>query len=178
MAGAASIFSEREGGTMTTAETVMDEEVAGWSIEAEHVQKVLAFIRKRGARGVTAEELVEWDARHGKRLFQWDDRAAAAAWRVHQARLFLNSFRGVFDRMRVRKFIHVPGGEATGHAEGGAYLDSAVISADEKLRAWAIGDLTGRLARLASELKFWRLTEAERAAVFARMEMELTGEPV
>jgi len=152
--------------------TEQDEEVQNWSLNADHVQACLKYIQQRGAKGVTAEELVKWDAQHGKQLFSWNETKAADAWRVHQARVFLNTFRGVFDRMRVRKFIHVPSNAATGR-ERDSYMDATIISSDVKLRAWAIADLTKRLARIASELKFWKLSESEREAVLAQLAASL-----
>jgi len=155
----------------------IDDEQQTWSLNADHVQDVLRFIRRRGAKGVTADELVTWDATHGKRLFCWDEAKAAHEWRVQQARVFLNSFRGVFNRMRVRKFQFVPGGEETGRADG-AYLDTETISQDAKLREWAIGDLTRRLKSTASELRFWKLTEEERLTIMRQLDEALTEQLV
>lgn len=154
----------------------MDEwdEQTTWSMNADHVQRVLKFIRKRGKQGVTPEEIVAWDAAHGKRLFCWTDREAAAQWRLHQARMFLNCFRGVIDRMRVRQFINVPAGEETGLSER-IYLDTQVISDDAKLRAWAIADLTRKAKVLMSELRFWKLSDAERAQVLDQLSEALTA---
>lgn len=145
-----------------------------WSLNAPYVQRALGFIRRRGKRGVTAELLVQWDAQNGRRLFCWRNEEAAALYRLHQARLFLNSFRGVFERMRLRRFINVPAGDETGLTQG-VYLDAETISQDERLRQWAIRDLTSRGRSIASELLFWKLSESERGDVLKAWEAALTG---
>ena len=88
--------------------------------------------------------------------------------------MFLNCFRGVIDRMRVRQFINVPAGEETGLSER-IYLDAQVISDDAKLRAWAIADLTRKAKVLMSELRFWKLSDAERAQVLDQLSEALTA---
>jgi hypothetical protein len=149
-----------------------DEEQQNWSLNSDAVQSALRWIRKQGKKGITAEALVAWDAKNGKRLFRWDDKRAAADWRVHQARMFLNSFRGVFERMRVRKFMQIPANEQTGLEES-VYLDTRTISEDQKLRQWAIDDLTRRMQKIASELKFWKLTDEERGRILLLLEQSL-----
>lgn len=151
-----------------------DEEMQSWSLDSDYVQRALSFIRKRGARGVTAELMVQWDSRNGRKLFNWNDQQAAEEWRLHQARRFLNSFRGVFERMCIRKFIHIPEGEETGLTEG-RYLDVETISRDDKLRTWAIGDIMRRIERQASQLQFWRLEEAEREAIISQFRSWMNG---
>lgn len=151
-----------------------DPEIQTWNLHADHVQAVLKWIRGHGRRIIKPEALVHWDFKHGQRLFDWNDRDAAEQWRVHQARLFLNSFRGMFDNMRVRFAQRVPANEATGLREGG-YLTTEVISADAKLRAWAIGDITRRMKMLASELPFWNLAEQERALILEEMATAMQG---
>lgn len=151
-----------------------DDETQNWSLNADSVQAALMFINQRGTKGVTTVQLVRWDETHGKKLFTWNDEKAAHDHRLNQARLFLNSFHGVFRRMRVRKFMKVPEGELTGR-ETGAYLDTKIISEDEKMRAWAIGDLTRRIVKMTSELRFWKLTQEERTTILTQLEVALQG---
>lgn len=153
----------------------LDEEQQTWAINSDAVQAILKFIHKRRHKGVLAIDLVNWDASHGKRLFCWDETKAAHEWRLQQARVFLNSFRGVFDRMRVRKFIHVPGNEETGRDEN-AYIDTTIISQDAKLRTWAIADLAKRAESILSEMRFWKLTEAERQHILVQLETAMRGD--
>jgi len=161
----------RKGMTMEPT-TDFDDEQQNWSLNSDAVQAALRFIRKQGKKGVTAEDLVAWDAKHGKRLFRWNDERAAQDWRIHQARLFLNSFRGIFERMRVRKFMQIPANEDTGLTTA-VYLDTQTISEDTKLRGWAIDNLTRKMQSLASELRFWKLTDDERVRVLAMLEASL-----
>jgi hypothetical protein len=160
--------------SVTAADLGLTEEQS-WTLHSDAVQSALAYIKSRGKTGITAEELVTWDAAHGKRLFTWAQEDAAQQWRIQQARVFLNSFRGVIDRMRVRMFRRVPAGEETGLAAA-AYLDTQTISEDMLLRTWAISDLTKRIKKLGSELKFWKLTESERQKVLVELEAVLSSE--
>lgn len=149
------------------AEQLDEQYEQSWSIETPAVRKAVSFIRSRGGT-VTADELVAWDAKHGRRLFNWNTEAAAADWRLYQARLFLNSFRSVIDGMRLRAYINVPAGEETGREEK-AYVALSVISADQRQRAWAIKSIVRRMKVLASELRFFKLEAAERDAVIAEL---------
>lgn len=151
---------------MSIVSAASAQEPTTWSASAPHVRKAIAFVKRRGS--VTADELVAWDLAHGRRLFQWDDPAAAEAWRLHQARLFLNSFRGYFENMRVRAFIHVREDSDAAIAESG-YVTVEAIAAHPGMRAQVIDDITRRMKMLASELRMWRLTSSERAALFARL---------
>lgn len=141
-----------------TAETT-DPIVTRWGTASPHVQRALAFINKRGA--ITAEELVEWDRTHGRRLFTWDDEQAASFARLHEARLFLNRWRGQFENMLLKKFTHVRKDEEA-DIETSAYFTSETISNHPGMRAQVIADIVKRGKRLASQLKFWKLSDAER----------------
>jgi hypothetical protein len=137
-----------------------------WRASAPHVRKALAFLKRKGA--VTADELVAWDRDHGRRLFNWDDSSAANDWRRHQARLFLNSFRAVFEGMRVRAYIHVHEDEEAGIGAS-EYVNIEAIAQHPGMRAQVIDDITRRMKMLASELKMWKLTPKERDDLFARL---------
>lgn len=157
---------------MTTADD-QSQEPATWRRDTPHVRKAVAFIRRRGR--VTAEELVDWDRRNGRRLFDWDDPAAAEEWRKHQARIFLNSFRAQFENMRVRAFIHVREDAAAGIDEDSYYTIEA-ISQHEGMRAQIIGDVTRRMTSLACELRMWDLSDGEQAKLFERLREAMGGE--
>jgi len=137
-----------------------------WPGADSHVRKALKFIAQKGA--VTTEQLVEWDAKHGRRLFCWDDAEAGAQYRLQQAVWFLNRFRARFEGMRVRAFIHL-----RENVEGGidrdAYYTVATISENPAMREQVVQDITRRMTSLAGELKMWRLDEAERAGLFERL---------
>lgn len=137
-----------------------------WSGSSPHVRKALAFIKAR--RTVTAEDLVAWDATHGRRLFDWDQPHAAEEWRRQQARAFMNRFRAQFENMRVKAFIHIRADIETGIDES-AYVVIEDISQHEGMRQQVINDIIGRMKRLASELRLWRLSEAERTQVLRRL---------
>lgn len=137
-----------------------------WGASAPHVRRALAFIKQKGT--VTADELVAWDRDHGQQLFDWNDPSAAEDWRHHQARLFLNSFRAVFEGMRVRGFIHIRKDEETNIGESG-YVHVEAITQHSGMRAQVVGDITRRMRMLASELKMWKLTAEERADLFRRL---------
>lgn len=137
-----------------------------WQRISTDVRKALKFIKGKGA--VTAEQLVEWDATHGRRLFTWDDEEAASEWRLQEARFFLNRFRRQFEGMRVRAFIHVRE-DAEAGIDRDAYYTVETISNHTGMRDQVVADISGRMTRLAGELKLWRLTIDERAALFARL---------
>jgi hypothetical protein len=158
------VRNNERGDKMTDRTIESDNELQTWRLDADHVQAVLKYIRKRRGPGVTAEELVQWDLQHGRRLFNWNDAEAAHEWRLQQARCFINSFRGVWERTKIRLYRHVPANEETGRTHA-AYLDVQTIAEDPKLREWAIADLTKRIAVLGGELAFWKLHRREQAAV-------------
>ena len=147
-----------------------------WSADLPQVRRALRFIKGRGARGVTAGELRDWDAAHGRKLFNWDDPAAADEYRLVQARMFLNRFRGMFDNMRVRAHIFVRGDAEKG-IERGAWRTVEVISSDRNMRAQVVADITKRMESLASELAMWKLAASERTELFKRLEAAMSGEP-
>lgn len=144
-------------------ESVESDEAAGWNAAAPHIRKMIQFVKRRGR--VTAEELVEWDRAHGCRVFDWNDTSAAEEWRKQQARCFLNSFRRVFEGMRVRAFIHVREDETRQIAESG-YVTVEAISAHAGMRDQVIEDITRRMRMLASELRLWKLSRPERDKLF------------
>lgn len=49
------------------------------------------------------------------------------------------------------------------------YFGVEAIADDPAMRAQVIDDLTRRMRMIASELRFWKLTDAEQAALFARL---------
>ena len=151
---------------MTTALAQADDSALTWRASAPHVRKALAFVKRKGS--VTASELVAWDAAHGRRLFDWDNASAAADWRDHQARLFLNRFRQVFEGMRIRAFIHISE-DASAGIDASAYVDIETIAAHAGMRAQVIEDIGRRMRMLASELRMWKLSRDEQAALFARL---------
>lgn len=143
-----------------------------WKRNLPHVRKALAFIRQRGA--VTAAELVEWDFRHGRRLFTWDQDKAADEYRMMEARFFLNSFRARFDGMRVRAFIHVREDESR-QIDRDAYCTIESISQHQGMREQVIENVTKRMESLAAELRMWRLTRAEVRVVFRKLWVAING---
>lgn len=144
-----------------------------WSVSAPHVRNVLKWIKKRGM--VNAEDLVEWDRTHGRKLFNWDDPAAAEEYRKHEARLFLNRFRGMFDGMRVRALIHVSADDISIPESG--YFTVEAIAADVSMRAQVVDDIMRRMRMLASELRMWKLSPAEQADLFTRLAEAMSGKP-
>lgn len=143
-----------------------------WSRNTPHVRKALAFLKRRG--NVTADELVAWDARNGRRLFDWDDPSAAGEWRKQQARMFLNRFRGKFDGMRVRAIIHVREDEEN-QIDKSAYYTVETISQHKGMRDQVVGDITRRMKSLASELKMWNLSHAEQGLLFDQLREAMNG---
>ncbi len=143
-----------------------DSTTTTWRASTPHVRKAIAFIKRKGA--VTAEDLVVWDRDHGRKLFDWNDPQAAAEWRRQQARVFLNSFRKVFEGMRVRAYIHVHEDTEAG-IDASEYVTVEAIAKHEGMRAQVIDDIQRRMKMLASELRLWKLTEAEQSALFDRL---------
>ena len=152
-----------------TAQAQVDMEVVpSWSPTVPAVREAMKFIKRRGGQ-IDPEELVAWDASHGRRLFNWSDAHAAVAWRVHQARMFLNSFRSIIDGLRVRAYVNVPATEDTERS----YYAVERISETPILRTRVIEDIVRRMASLASELKLWKLSAEEREAVFVILRKEM-----
>lgn len=156
----------------TAADQTADTFDQNWSADVPQVRRALAFIRRK--HGVTAEELVAWDAEHGRRLFDWNDSNAAEEWRRQQARVFLNRFRGVFDKMRVRAFIHVREDEQAA-IEQSAYYTVEAIAEHKGMRAQVIEDIARRAASLMSELAMWKLSTAEQDELFERLHAAILG---
>ncbi len=151
--------------------TAQTSEERTWSVNTAHVRKAIAFIKKRKG-GVTADELVAWDLENGRRLFDWDDETAAAQWRLQQARVFMNQFRGKFDKMRVRAFIHVRE-DAEAGIERSSYMTVEDIAAHPGMRDQVIEDIAKRMRSLASELRMWKLTDSEQADLFNQLRESL-----
>jgi hypothetical protein len=145
-----------------------------WTVSAPHVRKAVAFIKRRKG-GVTAEELVQWDAEHGRRLFTWDDAKGAEQFRLLEARLFTNRFRAVFDKMRVRCFIHIRE-DAKAGIDRSAYQSTQTIIEDDGMRAQVIRDIKKRMTSLASELAFWKLTPAEQVEILEALQFAMSPE--
>jgi hypothetical protein len=143
-----------------------------WRLSDPHVQRLLAFIKKRGQ--VTLDEVVQFDRTHGRRLFDWNDKTAAEDRRREQARLFMNRFRAVFDGMRVRAFIHIDE-DPDADIEQSAYVTVEEIAEHPGMRAQVVGDITRRMKNLASELRMWRLTPDEQSALFVRLAEAMAG---
>jgi hypothetical protein len=160
---------------MITTAAASDPEAfaTNWSAHVPHVRRALAFVRRK--RHVTAEELVEWDGRNGRRLFDWNNDSAADEWRRQQARTFLNRFRAQFEGMRVRAFIHVREDEQA-EIERDAYFTVEAIAQHVGMREQVIGDITRRMASLASELAMWKLSDEEQADLFERLREAMKGE--
>ena len=129
-----------------TSDVPSDKAPPRWGLNTPHIRRVLKYIKSKGA--VTAEQLVEWDASHGRRLFTWDEPTAAAEWRLYEARLFLNRFRAKWDGMRVRAFIHIREDEEHG-IDRDAYYSVEAISQNTSMRAQVVGEITKRMANLA-----------------------------
>lgn len=147
-----------------------------WGSRTPQVRKALRWMKRRGGM-CQVDELVAWDAHQplAQRLFTWDDETAAEKYRLHEARLFLNRFRGVFDNMRVRGIIHIHEDESAGIPES-AYVTVEKISQHAGMRAQVVADITKRMTVLASELKMWDLTTQERSELFRKLDEALSGE--
>jgi hypothetical protein len=128
---------------------------------------LVAFIKRRGGRA-NAADLVAWDRDHGRRLFDWNQQTAADAWRLHQARLFLNRFRAIFEGMRVRAYIHIHE-DAEAGIDASEYVNIEAITQHPGMRAQVIEDITRRMKMLARELKLWKLSQDEQAQLFRRL---------
>lgn len=160
---------------MTPQTAVASESAApapSWSASAPHVRKAIAFIKRRGT--VSADELVEFDRTHGRRLFDWNDPAAAEDWRKHQARLFLNSFRAKFEGMRVRAFVHIHE-DADAAIESAGYVSVETIAQHPGMRAQVMADIVKRMKTLASELKMWKLSDDEQRSLFTQLADAMRG---
>lgn len=139
-----------------------------WSVTSPHVRRVLTLIKRGKIR--TPEDLVTWDRDHGQRLFDWNDATAADWARRAKAVLFLNHFRAMFDKMRVRAIIHVREDMgAPDPVEESGYFAVEAIAEHPGMRAQVIADLTRRMKMLASELRFWKLTPQEQQEVLGRL---------
>lgn len=146
---------------------------ARWSVEQPHVQRAIAFAKKRGS--ITTEDLVAWDFKHGKRLFTWDDEEGARLNRLQEARKFLNHFSVMFQGLRARAFYNLLEDEAAGIKEQ-AYFSVEKIAESESMRTIIIGQLTRRMRTVAAELKFWDLSLDEQQAVLREIRVALGSE--
>lgn len=162
-------MTQRIGGKMAEVNDV----TPTWSASSPHVRRALKWLRTR--KSVTAEELIDWDRTHGGHLFfgRWSEQQAAHEWYLHQARVFLNSFRGIFEGKRVRAYIHINEDEAEGIAESG-YVHVRDIAANRSMREQVIADISRRMRMLASELAMWKLSAKEQKALFAQLEEAMT----
>ena len=146
-----------------------DEPNGSWGRNVPAVRKALAFLRRKPR---TPQELVDFDRTHGRRLFEWDDTEAAADWRMHQARLFINAFRSTTDGMRMRAFVHIHEDEEAGVTQSG-YVSIEAIARDVSMREQVVSDITRRMATLASELRMWNLSPSEQATLFERLRVAI-----
>ena len=146
-----------------------------WSARSPYVQKALKFVKRTAGKGDLPNLLVDWDRRNGRKLLTWDNSAASEQWRVYEARLFLNTFRLVTPKFRVRAYISVPANALSGLEER-AYLDVESISESPGLRAAVIQDITRRMKSLAAELRMWKLDEAEQRNLFAELRQAMEPE--
>lgn len=150
-----------------------DVSVPAWSRSSKHVRRSLQWIHRR--KMVTAAELLAYDRQHGGHLFlnRWTPEDAAEEWYLHQARIFLNSFRGIFNGQRVRAFIHISEDAKAGITTPG-YVTVEAISNHRGMRAQVIADITRRMEMLASELRMWHLSATERQMLFERLQAAIT----
>jgi hypothetical protein len=150
---------------------VPDVQEGKWAVNAPAVRRCLKWLKRKG-QDIDAADVVAWDCAHGKHLFEWDDETAAEEYRLHQARVFLGSFRSVINGMSVKVFRAIPANEAAG-VEERTYFSTDTISQRADLRQIVIEDLTKRLLRMGSELKFWKLDETERQVILKALEAEM-----
>ena len=137
-----------------------------WAPTDPYVIRAIRFCAKD--KGVTAEQLVDWDDAHERRLFTWHDALAATAHRLHQARLFLDSFRSQLPELHVRKFIKLPE-DGVGGSER-AYFTVETITARPELKDAVIADLTARIVTLGKQVRFWKLPDKARAKILAQLD--------
>lgn len=133
-----------------------------WSKHDPWVKKANAFIERRKGK-ITVDEMVEWDFRHGQHLFNWNDEECGVEWRRQQARLFLNSFRAVYNGTRVSFYLNVPGNEETG--EPRQYYSLPALTESGRARAYAIERIGKAMGQLAAKLKVYKLKDAEWQAM-------------
>lgn len=147
-----------------------------WSASSPHVRRALVWLRKR--KSVTAEELLDYDRSHGGHLFinRWGQQEAAVAWYLHQARIFLNSFRGIFEGKRVRAYIHINKDEEAEIEAGYVHVED--IAVNKTMRAQVVADITRRMRMLASELAMWKLSKTEQHALFEQLETAMHPEVI
>ena len=140
-----------------------------WNPRTPEVKAAFKYVEKKGA--ITAGQLVEWDNRNGRKLFEWDDGDAAREFRLGQARVFLNRFRLRLNGFRVRAFVHIPGKAIPGVKadDGGAYYPAKTIQETPSMRRWVIEDLAKRAASLGAELRLWKASLEEFDRVVGEM---------
>ena len=144
-----------------------------WSPSNPAVLKAYTYMQKHREH-LTPSDLVEWDYRHGQQLFNWDDPSAAAEQRLYQARVFINTFRGVIDGVRVRSFISVPAPEADTSGDTRFYVSTEIITQDLNMRQLCIDQLMRKIKRQLSEVKFWKLSDTERDDILAQLRAAIT----
>lgn len=141
-----------------------------WSVEQVSVQRAISYVRRRGS--VTTEQMIEWDFKHGKSLFTWDDEEGARQNRLQEARRFLNHFDTMFKGMRARAFYHLPRDPAAG-VEERQYVPVEKVVESAALRDIVVGQLTRRMKTIAAELKFWELGPEEQQEVLREVRYAL-----
>ena len=119
-------------------------------LSAQAVAERLTYLQEKYGR-VTPVDIVE-DARSEAsplhKAFEWNDTAAAKAFREHQARQMIKSVRVIYDEDAAqeprRAFVNV-----IREGEGQMYLTSARVMGDEGLRQQV-------LEKAKADLKAWR----------------------
>lgn len=149
-----------------------DEEERGrnWDVTAPHVRKFLKWLgqRYRAAQMVLPQEAVDWDARNGRKIFDWDDRRAAKAHRLYQARLFLNIFSEQFRGVKIAAFRNIAADPAQGIERG--YYPATAINNRPELREKLIEDIERRILELTKQLKAWKAPQAFRDQLVSKIQ--------
>lgn len=155
-----------------------------WTITSKRpaVQRALTWLAKRQRAGesVTSRAMVEWDRKHGKALFDWDDASAADAHRIHQAAHFIGHFAYRLNGFRVRGWISVPDTsqveadeDETSPKAGNAFHHVSTIIDRPPMRARVIASVTRRLETQAATLRFFQLSPDEQSQVLRRVEQAM-----
>src|SRR5262245_50500206 len=150
--------------------------MTSWAHDAQPVIRALRYIRSKGS--CTTEQLVEWDSKHGKQLFTWDDSEGARLNRLQEARMFFNRFRLTIGQFRVRALINIRGADEEapdGESRVRAYYPVEEIAERPDLRALVVADLTRRMTSIARELAMWKLTSEEQKKLFDLLHQALDG---
>lgn len=116
--------------------------------KAEQIAKELEALRKEGGV-IHAEEVVSWaqanpeSALHSQ--FEWDDSAAAVAYRIWQARRVIAVFVTADDGGR--KFVSL----SIDRGKGGGYRDVSDVIANDDLRKVLVKDALAEFKRVRAK---------------------------